>query len=571
MASERDLAEHLNIRFGELKTIRNSWEPSWRDIAKYQIPQRGDFFRTAGSSDRGTKKDGAIYDQVARFALNTLRAGLMGGLTPRTQPWFRLTVPDENVANLASVKTWLDHVAERMLMVFGQSNLYQTLHLLYGEVGGFGTACCLMQPDFEDVCRFYPQTIGTYWLANDYRGVTDTFIRRFAMPARNVIREYGEDKVSENVKRRAAWLPEGARSRGAGGDGNIMLVHCIEPNDEFEPGSFGTKGKKYRSVTWEEGRADKLLRVSGYDRWPVLAPRWEVNMDDPYGTGCGHAADSDVKSLQMLGKRRHNAVDKHVNPPMAFPVELKNQASGTTPGFVNYFSGNLAEKVGRPLYQTNPSVIAPLRDLIMDERQIIERCYFADLFLMISQMEGVQPRNQLEILARKEEKLGQLGPVLESLHGELLKPLVDWAFEEMFRHRLFDEPPRELRGWPIEIELISMLAQAQNAARVQSIERSVGFVGSLVGAFPQAGDKLDVYDAIDKHADAIGTPAGVIRPTEEAEAFAAQRAQQAAAAQAMQTGSALAQGAKTLSEAQVGDRNGLEAVMGVQPAMSEAA
>ena len=115
-----------------------------------------------------------------------------------------------------------------------------------------------------------------------------------------------------------------------------------------------------------------------------------------------------------------------------------------------------------------------------------------------------------------------------------------------------------------------MLAQAQNAARVQSIERSVGFVGSLVGAFPQAGDKLDVYDAIDKHADAIGTPAGVIRPTDEAEKIAAGRAQQAAAAQAMQTGSALAQGAKTLSEAQVGDRNGLEALTGTPP-MQEAA
>ena len=55
---------------------------------------------------------------------------------------------------------------------------------------------------------------------------------------------------------------------------------------------------------------------------------------------------------------------------------------------------------------------------------------------------------------RKEEKLMMLGPVLESLHGDLLKPLVDWAFEEMFKHNLFDPPPRELEGWPIEIELI---------------------------------------------------------------------------------------------------------------------
>jgi hypothetical protein len=57
-----------------------------------------------------------------------------------------------------------------------------------------------MQGDFEDVFRFYPQTIGTYWLANDHRNKTDTFIRRFALPARNVIKQYGEDKVSPDVR-----------------------------------------------------------------------------------------------------------------------------------------------------------------------------------------------------------------------------------------------------------------------------------------------------------------------------------------------------------------------------------
>ena len=67
--SQRALAEHLNTRFAELKRIRHSWEPGWRDIARYQIPQRGDFLRTAGQSDRGTKKNQAIIDMVAHFAL----------------------------------------------------------------------------------------------------------------------------------------------------------------------------------------------------------------------------------------------------------------------------------------------------------------------------------------------------------------------------------------------------------------------------------------------------------------------------------------------------------------------
>lgn len=562
MAKVTALLEHCTTRTKDLKALRQSFEPGWRDIAKYQLPQRGEFFRGPNSSDRGRKKDSAIIDATARRAVQILRAGMMGGLTPRTQPWFRLTVPDRRIANSGAVKAWLDAVAERMLMVFGQTNLYEVLLTMYGELGGFGTACALMQDDFSDVMRFYPQTIGTYWLANGPRDTNDTFARRFTMPARSVIREYGEDNVSKDVLRRKG--KEGA-------DSEIAIWHLIEPNGEYQEGSFGAGGKRWRSVTWEEGKQDKALRLSGYMDWPVIAPPWEPLPYVPYGHGCGHQADSDVKSLQIHAKRRHNAVDKHVNPAMAFPAELKNQPSGTTPGFANYFAGNLNEKVARPLYQTNPSAFSPLRDLINDERELVNRAYFVDLFLMISQMDGVQPRNQLEILARKEEKLMMLGPVLESLHGKLLKPLIDWAFNVCMKHHLLPSPPRELWDMPLEVELVSMLAQAQNAAKIQSIERSVGFIGSLMGAFPSAGDKLKVYDAIDSHADAIGAPADIIRPSEEAEKIAEQRAKQQQAQQAMQAGMALAQGAKTLSEAQVGDRNGLEAVTGTPPSMAEAA
>lgn len=557
-----NLGNHCTIRAGEVKRIRQSWEPGWREIERYQLPNRGDFFRTPNQGSRGTKKNQAIVDSTSGRSVRVTTAGLMGGLTPRSQPWARLTVPDKRLADSAAVRLWLDHVMERMLMIFGQSNVYEVLLSLYEELAGFGTGCALLQEDFEDVLRLYPQTVGTYWLAANNRRVIDTFYREYALSARSTIREFGEDNVSQAVR---------DKKGKPGADGNVMICHLIEPNDEFEEGALGARGKKWRSVTWEKGATEgKFLRLSGYEKWPVLCPRWRVLSDDPYGTGCGHDADSDVKSLQVLGKRRHNAVDKHVNPAMAFPAELKNQATGTTPGFANYFAGNLSEKVGRPLYQTNPSSFAPLQALIVDLRQIIKEHYFADLFLMISQSEGIQPRNQLEIMARKEEKLLMLGPVLESLHGELLKPLVLWMYDIMFKHRLFEPPPEELHGWPLEVEMISMLAQAQNAARVGAIERETAFIGSLIGAFPQAGDKIDIYDAIDKHSDGVGVPAGMIRSTDDAQKIADERAKQLQAEKAMQTGMALTQGAKNLSDANMGGGNMLERVTGTQPQQAAA-
>jgi hypothetical protein len=52
---------------------------------------------------------------------------------------------------------------------------------------------------------------------------------------------------------------------------------------------------------------------------------------------------------------------------------------------------------------------------------------------MWAQMEGVQPRNELEIIERKGEKLIQLGPVLERFENEALDPAIERCFNIMLR------------------------------------------------------------------------------------------------------------------------------------------
>lgn len=554
------LREHLETRRQELQSARSSWEPDWRDIARYMVPQRGEFFRTPGQSNRGSRKSQAIVDTIARFAIRILRAGLMGGLTSPARPWFRLTVADDTLNNSAAVRAWLDHVAERMLYVFAQSNLYTVLPLLYQELATFGTASAFVEEDYNDVIRVYLQTIGSYWIAVDDRRVVDTHIRKIMMSPRAAARKFGEENLPRSIKEKIG-------KKGA--DGTVAIWHAIEPNDEFDASRMDSAGKKWRSVYWAEQteKPGDLIKVAGYGDWPLLTPRWEVLTDDAWGTGCGHDALPDVMSLQVLGKRRHNAVDKHVNPAMAFPVEIKNQAHGITPGFANYFAGDLSQKVGRPLYQTNPAVIAPLQALITDLRQIVDKTFYADLFLMLSQMEGVQPKNQLELLMRKEEKLLMLGPVLDALNGELLNPLIDRTYAIMVKHRLFAPPPRELHGFPVEVEVISMLAQAQKAVQVGAIERTMSFAGSLVGVFPQVKHKVDVFDTLDKYADAVGAPVGMVRSDEDAEKLAQAEAQQLQAAQAVQTGLALSQGAKNLSDASMEDDSVLSRMGGMMNQM----
>lgn len=155
-----------------------------------------------------------------------------------------------------------------------------------------------------------------------------------------------------------------------------------------------------------------------------------------------------------------------------------------------------------------------------------------------------------------------LGPVLERLNDEFLDPLIDRSFSIMVKKNLLPPPPDVMQGMPLRIEYISVMAQAQKAIGLGSLERFVGFVANMAQAKPEALDKLNVDQAIDSYAIMSGVSPTVVVPDEDVQAMRQQRVQQQQQQQAMQMGMAAAQGAKTLSEAQTADPSVLSAMAG---------
>jgi hypothetical protein len=189
-----------------------------------------------------------------------------------------------------------------------------------------------------------------------------------------------------------------------------------------------------------------------------------------------------------------------------------------------------------------------LREDIREVQNRIEKTFFADLFFAITNMDGVQPRNQFELTQRKEEQLLQLGPVLENVFGDQLGPTIDRTFDILAARDELPPPPPELQGTELKVEYISTLAQAQQAVATGAIERGVAFMGQVSAVKPEALDKLDVDEAIDLYFDAIGAPPSMILADDRVEDIRAQRAQQMQAAEtaqmAQQVAPALNQGAK---------------------------
>jgi hypothetical protein len=180
---------------------------------------------------------------------------------------------------------------------------------------------------------------------------------------------------------------------------------------------------------------------------------------------------------------------------------------------------------------------------------------------MISQLETV--RSATEIDARREEKLIHLGPVLERFYNEGLDPALKRVFGIAQRAGLLPEPPPELVDSQIEVQYVSILSDAQKASGTIAIERFLQMSGQLLGVYPDTQGIPNVEELLREYAESIGIkPKGLHSREEVAQSMAAKQ-QQEQLAQTAGIGQQLAQGAKVLSDADIGGgQNALQAMMG---------
>lgn len=549
MAEQESRKQFLEKQLSQLVTARSSYDSHWKELSDFILPNCGRFLTTdVGRNKRNTK----VVDPTGGLASRTLESGMLSGITSPTRPWFSLNTPNKQLMDSWPVKMWLSQVVELMNDVMNKSNWYQSLTVLYRYLGTFATGAISILEDDEDVIRTHVLPIGSYFISNSDRLQVDTVFRKFSMTCRQLVAKFGLDNVSDSVK--SAWDTGSYETW-------FEVVHAVLPNTNRDTGKLNSKNKRYSSVYYQPGGGgDKLLSESGFDEMPILVPRWDINGEDAYGSSCpGILALGGVKALQLQQKRKDQAIDKLVNPPMMAPSSMKNERLSLLPGDVTYYNGAGDTQGFKPVYEINPR-ISELLESIQDGRQLTNECYFVPLFNMFSNINTrsmpIEAVNEM-----RDEKMLQIGPVLDRLNDELLDPAIDRIFNIMNRRGMLPPPPEELQGQPLRVEYTSVMAQAQKAVGIGSIERAVGFIGNLVAAgFPQAGDKLDVDQSVDEYFDMLGVPTTITKSDEQVQAEREQRAQQQQAAQSMQMGAGAADIAKTLSQSGTGDPNLLTSI-----------
>lgn len=562
------LRSYFVSRLGALDRDRTSYWRTWRELAAHFAPRRGRFLASANDYARGHRKDHRIIDNTSLLAARVMASGMMAGISSPARPWFRLRLLDERANQDPLARTWLDEVQRRLLHVLAKSNLYNCLHTLYGELGIFGTAALWVDEDEQDVVRGYTLTVGEYWLASSRRGAVDTLYRTMWWTVRQIVDSFGRDAVSDGIR---SCYDSGQL------DLEYEIAQAIEPNPNAQPAAMRNAANTwngsvaarfpFRSVWFERGQQGEhgLLRVAGYEEFPCMAPRWEIAGSDTWGSGPGWVALGDAQQLQIQQRRKTEAIDRQVKPPMVAPPSLRNEPASLMPGGITY----LADPAGqgfRPALEVRVD-LADLGQDIAATQERITRAFYADLFLMMAESDRREITAR-EVDERHEEKMLMLGPVLERLHDELLHPLVGRVFAVMARNRLLPPPPSALaalgvhRGG-VQVEFISMLASAQKAAATGAIERLWQFGAEIGAVKPEALDRLDADGTIEAYADMLGVPASVLVDPARAQAQRQARARARAGTAALQEGLALVEGAKVASQIDVGGGvNAVQAMLG---------
>lgn len=551
---------------------RYSWWAYWNRVAEFILPRRHHFLIVANRMTKGNPINDQIIDSTGTLSMQTCAAGLFTGTSDPSKKWMKIGLATPGVEEDEAIQRWLEDAEEKIYTVLAQSNFYTIMPQACQDIVTFGTSPIIVYEDYEDVVRFYLPCAGEYFLRCSARMDIDTFTREFVLTVSQIVDQFGVENCPQAVLQ--LWNEGGGALTT-----EFIVAHTIAPNfavarRDATDGSFFSVPKKfkYKEIYWLRGvKTPKPLSIRGFDTKPFAVGRWSTVSNDPYGRSPGMDGLGDIKQLQRMTLRAAEFIEKLARPPMGAEPELKNQPASIQPGAITYLDTTGGKKGFWPLYQIAPAALAPLTQMIATVEARIEKVFFVPIFMAITQMAGVQPRNELELTKRDLERLQALGPIIELYQQEFLGPIVQRVLEILEKKRLLQPRPPSMHSIPLKISYISMMKIAQNSMMSVSMKDVFSTMGALSSAAKAAGvpDPLRVINldkSARKYGDINNYPSDCMYTDDEVQKHDEERnkamQQEKMQAQAPQLAMASVNAAKTLSQTPVPGGSALNSILG---------
>lgn len=459
---------------------RANMESHCQEVAEYISPRKIDF---TGHRTAGDKRMQRVYDPTGIFSNDLLAAGLHGMATNPASKWFTLRMisgqafsPDGEMVDLnedQSVRKFLSHVEDIMWARIYEpgTNFTTALHETYLDLGAFGTAVLYIGQRDDGGLLFEPRPLAECVIADNVDGRVDTVFRKSTYTVRQMMQMIETDGWS--VSDRTKGLYDTQRY-----DDKVTVIHGVLPRVDREPGKKGSKQMPYASIYFElEG--EHVLAESGFPEFPYLCPRWSKYSGEVYGRSPGMTALPDVKMLQSMMLVFLKTGQKNADPPMWLKDDGVVGQVRTIPGGINYWRGNPND--GVMLQPTSPQGLQAVAEMMDGIRARIRTAFYTDEMQFVTDKD----MTATEVMARTQERMRLLGPLMGRLESELLGPMVTRIFGIIERMGLFPAAPEQLENKDFTVEYVSPIATAQRqqaAMGIQQVYQLLAPLGPEIGA-----------------------------------------------------------------------------------------
>lgn len=561
---------HLEGRLLGMRTKRWAWWRRSRVVSTFIAPERFHFFITPNRSDRDGIIGHMIVNNTATDAADTCGAGLWMGLCNPASEWFKTAIALPWVELKEDAKEWIEDADKRLRVALNQSNFYSEIAQSLRDVSNFGTSPLICYENDETIFQFYLPCPGEFFVQVGSTFKVDVLAREYTMTVGQIVEEWKLENCPDQIK--LAWARAGAEI-----DKEYTVSHMIEPNFPLKSMRNGAmvdvmpKVFSYREIYWITALGvDGLLSKTGNHEKPFSCGRWSKVSNDAYAPMCpGLKALGDVQQLQLMERRADEYMEKGVRPPMGADISLENKPAATTPGSTTYMDTSAGPTVKKywPLFEVLPAWLQAIVLRMAGVEKRIQKAFFVDAFRPIINMEGVQPRNELELKRRISEALVPLGPAIDLMLKEHLAPTIQRCMGIMLRRGLLNPMPDSLRGIPLKINFRGILQQAQEAEegeRLTAFGTSIGEASeAAIAAHQPSPARVVNWDKwARRKAEVEGIDLEILRTADEVQQLDAH--QQQAMAQAQIPGQAMigAKAAQTLAQTPTSPGTALHAILG---------
>ena len=456
----------IKDKFGELRLLRQPFEPVWEELARYFNPYRENLFNDV---PLGTDMGKYIFDSTGVSSVRMLAEGLFGYLMSPAIDWFKLEIADEDDPEITS---WLQGATKELYASLRRSNFYGEVVEFLTDGITFGTGIMYFEENMGDGNVFFKViSPAQVWIDEDAYGRIRTVFRR---------EKYTKSQVADKFSVK---------------DIEGRVIHVVVPDKK------GT----WLSL-WYHEKTGKILRKSHYDYFPYIIWRCVKNPRSVYGLSPALISLPIVKMLNKISKTLIEASQLAVKPPLNAPV---NAEIDRTPDGINYYS-NPSEVVSA----VNLGINFPIgKDREEAIQKAIREFFNVDFFLMFAHQERAMTAT--EVVERQGEKAAMLGNIIGRLMSELLDQTIEGTVCIEYKAGRLPEAPESLGDRWVDIEYLGPLAVAQKKLfETKGLNHALEGVAPILSAKPEAGANFD-WNYLVRYAYSVaGAPVKGLLPEE---------------------------------------------------------